>query len=84
MSMMERDKQLRQALEFAIAHTMDGTAMCAIFGALGSLVETPEQVEALELAQRGILSLLGGFPPGATLTTTVVQLQVVDTEGKSQ
>lgn len=80
MSMFRRDRELRQALDFALAHTVDGTAMCAVFGALGALVETPEHVEALETAQRGILSLLGGFTPSSTLKTTV---HTIDTEGES-
>lgn len=79
-SMLARDKQLRQALDFAIAHTMDGTAMCAIFGALGSMVESSEDAEALQLAQQGILQLLGGFKPGSKLTTTVIQVQTVDND----
>lgn len=85
LSMLARDKQLRQALDFAIAHTMDGTAMCAIFGALGSMVESSEDAEALQalqLVQQGILQLLGGFEPGSKLlTTTVLQVQTIDNDG---
>jgi hypothetical protein len=80
MSMLKRDHQLRHALEFSLSHTMDGTAMCAIFGALGSLVETDQDAEALELAQRGILSLLGAFPAGAKLTNSRIEIQTVDND----
>lgn len=84
MSLFERDRQLRQALEWSLAHTMDGTAMCAIFGALGSMVESSEDAEALQalqLVQQGILQLLGGFKPGSKLTTTVLQVQTIDNDG---
>jgi hypothetical protein len=80
MSLFKRDLQLRQALEWSLSHTMDGTAMCAIFGALGSMVETDQHAESLELAQRGILSLLGGFPPGSTLTVSSQPIQTVDND----
>lgn len=78
--MFKKDRQLRQALDFSLAHTVDNTAMCAIFGALGSLVETDADLEALETAQRGILALLGGFAPTSTLKTTVLHLQPTDTK----
>jgi len=79
--MFKRDRQLRHALDFSLAHTMDGTAMCAIFGALGSLVETTEDAEALELAQRGVLQLLGGFKPGASKLT--ITMHTIEPEEES-
>lgn len=83
MSLSRRDRQLRQALDFALAHTTDETAIGAIFGALGSMVETQDDAESLQLAQRGILALLGGFPPGSVLTNSRIEIQTIDTEGSS-
>jgi len=78
-----RDQQLRQALDFSLAHAVPDSACAAIFGALGSLVETPADGEALEMAQRGILALLGGLPPGSTLQNRWVHIETIDTEGES-
>lgn len=59
MSLEERDKQLRAALDFALQHSTDSKAMGALFGALATLVQTDDDAEALKLAQTGVLALLG-------------------------
>lgn len=60
--MDSRDRRLRVALQFALEHSLDGRAMGAVFGALASLVETDEDAQALQLAQKGMLTLVGRFP----------------------
>lgn len=79
LSTLERDRLLRTALDFGLQHAVDGTAMCALFGALATLVESPDDLQALELAQRGILGLLGALPAGSTLTNSWTR---VETSGK--
>jgi len=66
MSLQERDRRLRAALEHALANDDRPEAMGAIFGALATLVESEDDAKNLQIAQAGVLALVGRFPAGSS------------------